>query len=850
MEIIVKWSLEDVCNEQWILEKSASCSQFKVTKIPSKFAQPTEYFPLFWPLVIEELRCCLDTAFQRIHERPGESNLPVEEFSWSKKYGDSLTIGVKRRSLSGSGGLKKGLKVRINDVLLLTSTKDASSAPLHPHFLGVIVDIDDAIGRNPKVPTSPDDIIDVSFTVSKSIVSTVLGELDLVSAGKWRFSILGSIVTGMRILSALGKKEEPPFFKHILDPTGVVHLPVVQPTYCNLNLEGLNESQKNAILEATYGESPVTLIQGPPGTGKTKTLSSFLLNRIMGRCDEAVTVVVAATNAAISELAERLLNLIPFHQGEDIKISDMVLIGNEEKLKSQLLTKVYLPHRIDRIKLALKKLPLLVMDVQKIFETTINDDEFAKAKIIVPETYCSDMSTVMEDLALHCGVLADELPTGIVKGASDNSFKKLHEVSTNVIKMIPSLKKCMQSVSAQLLSSTWQAYLKDAKICPSYLRKDIYEPINVLRTIILRAFVSVNKIISVVGSKPRDQDGRLVVLIMKSTKMTFSTISCAGRQCMKEVFKRKTIVVVDESSQAVEAETVIVLRSKVQKLILAGDPKQLPATVFSPICVNKKYERSLFDRFQSHGWHTCLLNTQYRMHPIISRWPSETFYEGRLKNGKNVRAHDYVLEWHGGSSPYGEIRFIDVLGGREETKLKTFSKFNTSEANYIVEIIRRLGGNFEKLAFETTIGVITPYAAQTDLLSKKLAAFSNSNDNPFKYKNCIIDINSVDGFQGQERDIIIFSCVRTTRNIGFLSDPRRLNVAVTRAKKLLLVIGHKRVLSNADRTWRQLINYCDKQQMIFSNRKNADSIEKLVEETENLKLNANVMHGTNKRMHK
>eukprot|EP00899_Mesostigma_viride_P016419 jgi/Mesvir1/24779/Mv22033-RA.1 len=267
------------------------------------------------------------------------------------------------------------------------------------------------------------------------------------------------------------------------------------------------------------------------------------------------------------------------------------------------------------------------------------------------------------------------------------------------------------------------------------------------------------------------------------------TVASAGRPIMREKAGGFQTVVVDEAAQLVEAETCILLASPattcMDQLVLVGDPKQLPATVLSMNAKACGYDRSLFERLQSNGWRVFMLDTQYRMHPDISRWPNRAFYDGRLKDAPTVCSPELLRQddtWRAKvlqsppSSPCSAFVFVDVATGREERDASTRSILNQAEeehARCLVEQIiaaieeagRKRPATGQGQAGMLTIGVISPYKAQARQIEEQLRAAGHA-----------VDVHTVDGFQGQERDIIIISAVRANAsgNVGFLQDHRRL----------------------------------------------------------------------------
>lgn len=287
--------------------------------------------------------------------------------------------------------------------------------------------------------------------------------------------------------------------------------------------------------------------------------------------------------------------------------------------------------------------------------------------------------------------------------------------------------------------------------------------------------------------------------IVQAARVVFSTVNVGGRA----VFRRLSndVVVIDEASQLVQAETAIVLHRNLKCAVLVGDEQQLPSTVISQKAKHLGYGKSLFDRLIQHRYPYSLLDTQYRMHPHISRWPRILFYNGEVVDGENVRSQAYVKPWH---SEFPPFQLCNVRGGREQTS-ESGSKFNQLEVIVVRQMLNALRGHLKAASGAPadspwSVGLVSPYAAQVEELSKLCSDGCKDS--------LMIRASTVDGFQGQECDFIIFSAVRSnsTSKIGFLEDKRRLNVAITRARYgLVIICDTVTVSSNA--TWRVLVEH-------------------------------------------
>ncbi|KAJ8606493.1 hypothetical protein CTAYLR_005878 [Chrysophaeum taylorii] len=304
-------------------------------------------------------------------------------------------------------------------------------------------------------------------------------------------------------------------------------------------------------------------------------------------------------------------------------------------------------------------------------------------------------------------------------------------------------------------------------------------------------------------------------------KVIFSTVCGAGRPLLNGLSFED--VVIDEAAQCEEALSLIVLqRRETQRLVLVGDPKQLPATVFSSRCQDAGYASSLMERLDSQGWspaHSTFLNIQHRMHPEISLWPNHRFYDGCLVDGpctleKTTKTSVSSPSSSSSSSSKQQQQqpfvFLHVAQGSETRDEKSLSRQNRSEAAVVAALVKKIFSSTKNSRAPTptptptpedddqiSTGVVTPYRAQRELIKRELGEDLGGK----------INVDTVDSFQGQERDVIIVSTVRSNENgdIGFLKDARRMNVALTRAKRQLVVVGNSETLSLRDANWRSLV---------------------------------------------
>jgi len=289
---------------------------------------------------------------------------------------------------------------------------------------------------------------------------------------------------------------------------------------------------------------------------------------------------------------------------------------------------------------------------------------------------------------------------------------------------------------------------------------------------------------------------RLTEQIILSADVVTATLVGSNNKMLKD-FRFETVII-DEATQALEPANWIPI-IKCKKVVLAGDPFQLSPTVKSFAAKKGGLGTTLIEKCILNGKNVHLLDVQYRMNHKIMEFSNQYFYDG------NLTAHNSIID-HKLYEIDNVIEYIDTAGtGFEETvDPETYSRFNKGEVDIFLEHIYQL---IDKVPdFDThSIGIVSPYKEQTRLIKKTI-----EGDNILvEFNN--IDVDTIDSFQGQERDIIYIILVRSNAKgeIGFLSDYRRMNVAMTRARKKLIVIGDSATIGNDD-FYQKFIDYTDK----------------------------------------
>ncbi len=292
--------------------------------------------------------------------------------------------------------------------------------------------------------------------------------------------------------------------------------------------------------------------------------------------------------------------------------------------------------------------------------------------------------------------------------------------------------------------------------------------------------------------------------VLRSADVVCSTNSTAGSELLAD--RHFDVVVIDEATQATEPSCLVPLTLG-DRVVMAGDHRQLPPTVLSREAADRGLDRSLFERMaEEHGDGVLeMLAVQYRMHEEIMRFSGDRFYDGRLRAAESVRGHTLRdLGWddarvEGALSrillPEEPVVFLDTAGRetRERQRGDSPSRENPEEADLVARLAEscRWAGVPDR-----DVGVISPYADQVDLIDREL---EDAED---------LEVHTVDGFQGREKEVILISLVRANDRgeVGFLRDVRRLNVALTRARRKLVVVGDSSTLESQE-VYRDFIDY-------------------------------------------
>ncbi|RMY05333.1 hypothetical protein D0867_10062, partial [Hortaea werneckii] len=509
----------------------------------------------------------------------------------------------------------------------------------------------------------------------------------------------------------------------------------------------VNRAQAEAICAAQENEG-FSLIQGPPGSGKTKTIVAIvggLLSQVLGSGNGGSTRINMPGKSAVGgggdSASRKLLVCAPSNAAVD----ELVM-----RLKEGVKTK------------SGRSYPLNVVRIgrsdainQQVMDVTI--DELVAKKL--------------------GGNSTDEATR-----AKNNELFKEHERVSGALR--------------EMYQKRDSGDVKDKELT------DLEQEIITIRRRKNELGVRIDNVKDQERNAGREAElnrKRAQQAVLDDAHVICATLSGSGHDMFQALNIEFETVIIDEAAQCVEMSSLIPLKYGCIKCIMVGDPKQLPPTVFSKEAAKFQYEQSLFVRMQNNfADEVHLLDTQYRMHPDISVFPSRTFYDGLLKDGEGM-ARLRERPWHASAllAPY---RFFDVQG-QHQSAPRGHSLVNIAEIDVAMAMYERVTSDFRNYDYTGRIGVITPYKSQLRMLRDRFS--SRFGSGIFD----MVEFNTTDAFQGRESEIIIFSCVRASPagGIGFLQDIRRMNVGLTRAKSSLWVLGNSDSLVRGQ-FWKKLVN--------------------------------------------
>ncbi|XP_019165856.1 PREDICTED: uncharacterized protein LOC109161799 isoform X2 [Ipomoea nil] len=804
--------------------------------IPDTFTSAEHYLGSFIYPLLEETRAQLAESMEVMGKAPYAEVIALGEV---KKHGETLfnvNVDSWKNRVRDDGEPYKTLP---GDMVLISDNRpmevsDLNRAGWNWTLASVVSIMDDE---------EDDTNISTNFKVKMPIDLTA----NLEKFEGFHIVFLQNITTHKRIWNALRMRKNMEVIDMVLYTNGEAENKhcLCSPHADNIGstervgtsmFSKLNESQGNAVLTCLERVkcdqiSHVDLIWGPPGTGKTSTISILLFMLLKKNCR---TLICAPTNVAITQVASRVVKLVyesfkdePLKENLLCPVGDVLLFGNNDRLKLDVGTEdMYLDYRVDKLYecLGLKGWRHCILSTIHFLEDCVSDykiyveNELIKMRELrdkgetleespQPKTFAEFIKSCFEGtvspLRRCMLILCTHLPRHFIQ---ERNFQDI----ISLICLLDSLNGMLFQVdmgSEELNSVFSQPVISDVSpesfADTSSLACLRSQCVSILKTLLH----SLGRL-----GLPRSSNKYLIrVLCLKTSTLVFCTTSSSYKIHSIEM-EPFNVLVIDEAAQLRECESVIPLHLPgLKHAILVGDECQLPAIVHSKVSDEAGFGRSLFERLSSLGHSKLMLNVQYRMHPAISYFPNVSFYHGQVQDAANVRGKTYERKYLRGRM-YGPYSFISIPCGKEELDDIGHSRRNMVEVALVNKIVKDLYKFWLSTGKKLSIGVISPYTAQVVTIKDTIGR-KYDNLNGFAIK-----VKSIDGFQGGEEDIIIISTVRfnSSGNIGFMKSLQRTNVALTRARHCLWILGNERTLFDSNSVWKSLVLDAKERQCLFS----------------------------------
>ncbi|KAG6491063.1 hypothetical protein ZIOFF_052395 [Zingiber officinale] len=819
-------------------------SSTRLKKVPLCFESSSHYVQIFRPLVLEEFKAQLHNArLETSTEDMCCNNLSivsverVDDFHLIRGCLDSTQSVASRMCTE-------------NDLVLLTK-EPLQNCAQNVHVLG-------KVERREKNDKSYSIVLVIRLYLPNGSSRFNNVRRLLIERSKWFLSRLMSITPQLREFQALSSLNDIPVLPIILNPLNHAagylgskkFLEKLSHSLQKILISSYNDSQLQAISFAIGSSESkenfeFSLIQGPPGTGKTKTIVAIVsawLALPKNYCSRISSMrSVSTSNESHQKKTPISQSAAVAKAWQDAAFAKQ-LINNAENDSSAPT------ERSPRGRILVCAQSNAAVDelVSRISEGLYGNDGKAYRPYLVR---VGNLKTVHpSSLPFFIDTLVDrqlaEEMNNQTGGKNDNIVEASSSLRAKLEKIVDNI-RYYESKRAKIEEN--ELNTNDLNVDKSLKKIDSLEMSDAAIGAKLNMLYGQKKAICAdltaaharekkVSEESWSLKRKIRKSILKEAEIVVTTLSGCGGDiygvCSESASNNRfgvhsehnlfDAVIIDEAAQALEPATLIplqLLKSKGTKCIMVGDPKQLPATVFSDVASKFLYECSMFERLQRAGHPVIMLNEQHRMHPEICRFPSMHFYESKLLNGAKVADRSALFHENNYLSPY---MFFDIADGHEHhgKNSSSVSLFNEAEAEAAVDILKFLNKRYPFEFTSRRIGVVTPYRSQLSLLRSRFSSVFGAE------QISDMEFNTVDGFQGREVDILVLSTVRasgssaetpksSSNGIGFVADVRRMNVALTRAKFSLWVVGNARTLQT-NVNWAAMIENSKERNLFIS----------------------------------
>ncbi|XP_073151105.1 probable helicase MAGATAMA 3 isoform X2 [Henckelia pumila] len=791
--------------------------------VPGCFESVEEYIRVFEPLLFEECRAQLYSTWEESSESAG-SHVRVLVKSIERRERGWFDV-ILHPPHEHKWAFKEG------DVAVLSTPKPASGLFNHKRNSSSVLEDEETVTgrvcgtvrRHMPIDTREHTGAILHFYIGDSFDSTgknddhILGKLQ--PGGVWYLTVLGSLATTQREYVALHAfrrlnlqmqnailqpspdqfpkyEEQPPAMPECFTPNFVDYLRknFNGPQLAAIQWAAMHTAAGTSNVMAKRQDPwPFTLVQGPPGTGKTHT--------VWGMLNVIHLVQYQHYYAAL------LKKLSPeSYKQINENSSDGVAVGSIDEVLQSMDQNLFriLPKLCPKPRMLVCAPSNAATDelLSRVLDRGFIDGEM--------KIYRPDVARVGVDSQTRAAqaVSVERRTEQLLLKSRDEVYGWMHNLrvrETQLSQQITGLQRVLNAAAATGRAQGSVGVDPDVLVARDQNRDTLLQNLAAVVESRDKILVEMSRLLILEGRfRPgynfnlEEARANLEASFANEAEIVFTTVSSSGRKLFSRLTHGFDMVVIDEAAQASEVAVLPPLSLGAARCVLVGDPQQLPATVISKAAGTLLYSRSLFERFQLAGCPTMLLSVQYRMHPQIRDFPSRYFYQGRLTDSDSVVNLPEELYYK--DILLRPFIFYDVAHGRESHRGGSVSYQNSQEAQFCVRLYEHLQKTLKTSGVgKVSVGIITPYKLQLKCLQREFKDILNSEEGKDIY------INTVDAFQGQERDVIIISCVRaSSHGVGFVADIRRMNVALTRAKRALWVMGNANALLQSE-DWAALI---------------------------------------------
>ncbi|XP_071741756.1 probable helicase MAGATAMA 3 [Rutidosis leptorrhynchoides] len=791
--------------------------------VPGSFDSVEEYVNVFEPLLFEECRAQLYSTWEELIETPSRDLHPMvriksverrergwydvilqpaNECRWNFKEGDVAVLStprpgsvISKRNNSSTTGEEAEVTGRVAGTVrrhIPIDTRDPTGAILH-FYVG--------------------DSYDSS---SKADDDHILRKLH--PKGIWFLTVIGALATTQREYIALHAfrrlnsqmqtailqpspelfpkyEEQAPAMPDCFTPNFVDYL---HKTFNGPQLSAIHWAATHTAAGTSNGLTkkqepwPFTLVQGPPGTGKTHTVWGMLNVIHLVQYQHYYTALLKKlAPESYKQATESLSSDVPNGSIDEVLQSmDQNLFRTLHKLCPKPRMLVCAPSNAATDELL----------------TRVLDRGFIDGEMKI---YRPDVARVGVDSQTRAAqaVSVERRTEQLLVKSRDEVYGWMHQLRGREAQLSQQIASLQRELSVAAFTGRSQGSVgvdPDVLVARDQSRDSLLQNLAAVVENRDKVLVEMSRLLILEGRfrggnfNLEEARASLEASFANEAEVVFTTVSSSGRKLFSRLTHGFDMVVIDEAAQASEVGVLPPLALGAARCVLVGDPQQLPATVISKAAGTLLYSRSLFERFQQAGCPTMLLSVQYRMHPQIREFPSRYFYQGRLTDSESIaNLPDELYYKDPMLKPY---MFYDIIHGRESHRGGSVSYQNIHEAQFCLRLYQHLQKSVKSLGIaKVSVGIITPYKLQLKCIQREFDEILKSEEGKDLY------INTVDAFQGQERDVIIMSCVRASNHgVGFVADIRRMNVALTRARRALWVMGNASTLVQSD-DWAALI---------------------------------------------